>query len=68
VRSGMDHRESEGRVLLTDPGTGQTVDFASRDVVETIPAPISPMPAAFESLLSDAQLFDLIAYLRDQDK
>jgi putative heme-binding domain-containing protein len=66
VRSGMDHRQSEGRVQLTDPGTGQTVDVASRDVVETVPTPISAMPAAFESILSEAELFDLIAYLRGE--
>jgi putative membrane-bound dehydrogenase-like protein len=64
TRSGMNHREEHGRVLLTDPATGRTADFSPGDVTAAVPAPISAMPAVFETLLTEPDLFDLVAYLR----
>lgn len=64
TKSGMNYREEGGRVLLTDPSTGETMTLPRPDVSEVAPSPVSAMPAAFETLLSPQELFDLIDYLR----
>lgn len=64
TRSGLNHREEHGRVRLTDPATGQTFEFAPADVAATAPLPISAMPAAFETALTEPELADLVAWLR----
>jgi hypothetical protein len=60
----MNQRDQGDRVLLADPGTGQDVVLARSDITEIAASPMSPMPSTFESTLSEAELFDLIEFLR----
>jgi hypothetical protein len=39
-------------------------ELARADVTQITPSPVSAMPAAFDTLLSEQELFDLLAYLR----
>ncbi len=64
THSGLNQREQADRVLLTDPATGQELTFNHAEIAESAASPVSPMPAAFESLLTEQQFFDVIAYLR----
>ncbi|MSU47917.1 MAG: c-type cytochrome [Opitutus sp.] len=63
-KSGMNFREEPERVLLADPATGQDVAVLRTEVVATTVLPNSPMPATFETALSESEFFDLIEYLR----
>jgi putative heme-binding domain-containing protein len=68
TKSGINAREQEGRVLLTEPATGENLTFPRAEVAEMLPSPVSAMPAAFDALLSEQELFDLIEYLRSPPK
>lgn len=68
TRSGFNHRDQDDRHLLTDPATGQELAVAKSDVAELSPSPLSPMPATFETALSEAELLDLIEFLRSPAK
>jgi putative heme-binding domain-containing protein len=67
-RAGMNYRVEGERVILRDPATTQDVTVAKSDVTETAPSSVSPMPAAFETLLSEQDFFDLIDFLRAPSK
>ncbi len=64
TRSGMDLREEGGRLVWRDPGTGAEIAAAKADVMETTASALSPMPAAFETVLSEQDFSDLLDYLR----
>lgn len=64
TKTGLNHRDQSGQHLLTDPSTSQPITIPAADVAEVAPAAVSPMPAAFETLLSPQELFDVIAHLR----
>lgn len=66
TRSGLNHREQAGQHFLVDPSTAQPISIPAADVAEVAPAALSPMPAAFETVLSAQDLFDVIAYLRSE--
>ncbi len=68
TKSGMNHRDEGDRVLLTDPLTAQTITVARSHVASTAVLPSSPMPAAFETALSEKEFFDLLEYLRSPAK
>jgi putative heme-binding domain-containing protein len=68
TKSGMNHREEGERVLLTDPATTETIAIAKRDVAAIALSPSSPMPAAFETALTEAEFFDLLEFLRQPAK
>jgi putative heme-binding domain-containing protein len=62
--AGMNLRREGGRVRLTDPATASERDLAEADVIETRTEAISPMPAGFDSILTEAEFVDLLACLR----
>ncbi|MBC7369819.1 MAG: c-type cytochrome, partial [Undibacterium sp.] len=64
TKSGLNLRTEGDRVLLRDPATNEDLNLAAADIKETTFSPVSPMPAAFESILSESDFFDLITYLR----
>lgn len=64
TKSGMNYRTEGDRVFLRDPATAQDIAIARTDVAEITPSPASPMPAAFETILSEQDFFDLLDYLR----
>lgn len=68
TKAGMNLREEAGRLVLRDPGTGEEIAVAKADVVGTVPAAFSPMPAAFETVLSEQDFFDLLDFLRSEVK
>jgi putative heme-binding domain-containing protein len=63
-KSGLNFREEGGSVHLRDAGTGAEVVVPKDDVAVTTRSAMSPMPAAFETLLSEQDFFDLLDYLR----
>jgi hypothetical protein len=64
----MNVREEGGRVFFTDPATTEKLEFARADIAEISASSASPMPAAFDALLSEQDLFDLLAFLRTPEK
>lgn len=68
TRSGMNLREETGQVRLTDPATREDVTIARSEIAETTALSVSPMPATFETALSEAEFFDLLEYLRSPAK
>ncbi len=68
TKAGMNLRDEGERVVLRDPATAQDVTVLKRDVVETTPSGVSPMPAAFETVLSEQDFFDLLDFLRSEGK
>ena len=60
----MNHRVEGERVRFTEPATGQDIDVARADITAVNTLPASPMPATFESALSEFEFFDLLQYLR----
>ena len=68
TKSGMNHREKGDSVLLTDPATGQNIVVAKADIASTAISSVSPMPAAFETALSEKEFFDLLEFLRSPAK
>ena len=65
TKSGMNLREDGTRVMLRDPSSGEEVLVSKPDIVETQASGISPMPAAFETVLSEQEFFDLLDFLRN---
>jgi len=63
-KSGLNLRIEEDRTLLRDPATNEDITVATADIKETIPLSISPMPAAYDSVLSENDFFALVGYLR----
>ena len=53
-----------GYPLLRDPATNQDVTVPTADIQATAASPVSPMPAAFDTLLLEPDFFALITYLR----
>lgn len=64
VRTGLNLREDGARLRLTDPATGQDIDEATAEVVRRETLAVSPMPATFETALSEPDFLELVAYLR----
>jgi len=62
-RSGMNLRDEGTTYRLTDPISGKDEIVQKSDVTGTTVVSGSPMPAAFESALSEKDFFDLLAYL-----
>jgi putative heme-binding domain-containing protein len=68
TKSGMNYRDKGDRIALVDPTTGQDFEIVKDDMSDFKSSPISPMPAAFEAVLSEAEFFDLLEYLRDPSR
>ena len=64
LKSGMNPRRQNGQLLLTDLTSGAVQTFLAAEVKDVTTSLLSPMPAAFESMLSEQEFFDLLAYLR----
>jgi hypothetical protein len=64
MKAGLNLRADGERVLLLDPATQQDVVIAKSEVKETNVSAVSPMPAAFETVLSEQDFFDLLEFLR----
>ena len=64
TKSGMNPREEPDRVLLRDPATGLDVSVPRADIREIVASPNSPMPATFETALTEQEFFDLLEHLR----
>lgn len=64
TRPGLNLREDADRVVILDPSTGEEVTLLRSDVREFSPSPVSPMPATFETALSESEFFDLLEFLR----
>jgi putative heme-binding domain-containing protein len=65
TKSGINHREEGDRVLLTDPATGQDIILPKTEVKDVTPSTTSPMPATFETALTEQEFFDLLEFLRE---
>lgn len=68
TKAGMDFRDDGAQVRLRDPATGQDVTIAQADVERVTASAASPMPASFETTLTEAEFFDLLEYLRSPAK
>jgi len=68
TRAGMDYRDEGAQVRLRDPATGQDVVLAKADVGHVAGSTASPMPATFETALTEPEFFDLLEYLRSPAK
>lgn len=68
TKSGMNFREEAGRVILIEPTTTEKLEFARGEVSEIATSPVSPMPAAFDTLLSEQEFFDVLAFVRAPGK
>lgn len=68
TKAGMDFRDEGAQVRMRDPATGQDMVIARADVGRVEPSAASPMPAAFETALTEAEFFDLLEYLRNPAK
>jgi putative membrane-bound dehydrogenase-like protein len=64
TRSGLNLRESADRIQLTDPANGQDATLPRGEIAAIAASPVSPMPAAFDSVLSESEFFDLLEFLR----
>ena len=65
VYNGRVTAEGAGFVTVrTDPFGGATVDVRAEDILEREPSPVSEMPAGLVNTLSEAEVLDLVAYLR----
>lgn len=64
VRTGLNLREDGSRLRLADPATGQDIEVPAADVVQRQTLDVSPMPATFETALSETDFLELVAYLR----
>lgn len=62
--AGMNLRREGGRVRLTDPATATERELAETEVLEVRTETLSPMPAGFDSLLTETEFIDLLACLR----
>jgi hypothetical protein len=64
TRTGMNLRLEGEAWRFTDPADGREIALPAAEVATAAVSALSPMPAAFETLLSEAELFDVIDYLR----
>jgi len=64
VRTGFNLREDGARLRLADPATGQDIEVPAADVMRRETLGVSPMPATFETALSETDFLELVAYLR----
>ena len=64
TKAGLNLRADGDRVRLLDPATAQDIVLQKTEIAETAVSAVSPMPAAFETLLSEQDFFDLLDYLR----
>jgi hypothetical protein len=61
----IDHLRPEGpATLLRDPATNEESSIPTADIESIAASPVSPMPAAYDTLLSESDFFDVITYLR----
>ena len=65
TKTGMDFRAEGEHVRWREAGTGAEIVVAKGDVADSVPSATSPMPAAFETGLSEQEFFDLLDYLRN---
>lgn len=65
TRTGLNFRDEGARVFLRDPSSGEEIVVSKLDIAATQPSAISPMPAAFETVLSEQDFFDLLDFLRN---
>jgi putative heme-binding domain-containing protein len=68
TRSGMNFREEGDRIVMRDPASTEDVTIARADVASTAASGVSPMPATFETTLSEKEFFDLLEFLRAPGK
>lgn len=61
--SGMNVRAQDATLVLFDPAAAQDVALARTEIVHVATSSASAMPAVFESVLSEQEFFDLVAYL-----
>ncbi|MDP3072740.1 MAG: c-type cytochrome [Opitutaceae bacterium] len=64
TKSGLNHRDDGAFVWLADPAGGPEIVMAKGDVASVAPSAVSPMPAAFETALTESEFFDLLEFLR----
>ena len=64
----LNYRDKGDRIALLDPATGQDFEVVKDDMSDFKSSPVSPMPAAFETLLPEQEFFDLLEYLRTPAK
>ncbi|MEY2878472.1 MAG: hypothetical protein RLZZ15_852, partial [Verrucomicrobiota bacterium] len=64
TKTGLNHRDDGTTVRLTDPAGGAEIVVAKSDIASTATPPVSPMPATFETALTEAEFFDLLEFLR----
>jgi len=65
IVTGMKLRE-EGKLLVLADAQGKEVKIATADIAETRPSALSPMPANFAEVITEKDLFDLLAFLLAQ--
>jgi putative heme-binding domain-containing protein len=68
TKSGLNFARSRAVYSSPTDATGETIEFPRTEITEIAASTISAMPAAFDSILSEQELFDLIAYLRSAGK
>jgi len=64
TRAGVNLREEQGSVMLTDPATGAVITVPAGEVTARETSDASAMPAIYETALTAQDLADLISYLR----
>ncbi len=64
TKSGVNLRPEGPATLLRDPATNEEISIRTADIESTAASPVSPMPAAYDTLLSESDFFDVITYLR----
>jgi putative heme-binding domain-containing protein len=64
TKSGVNLRPEGPATLLRDPATNEEISIPTADIQSTAASPVSPMPAAYDTLLSESDFFDVITYLR----
>jgi putative heme-binding domain-containing protein len=64
TKSGLSLRTEGPATLIRDPATNQDVSIPTADIQSTAASPVSPMPAAYDTVLTESDFFDVITYLR----
>ena len=64
TKSGVNLRTEGDVTLLRDPATNQDISIPTTDIQSTAASPVSPMPAAYDTVLTESDFFDVITYLR----
>lgn len=64
TKAGFNRRDESALVRLTDPANGQDFELSRSDVTDLTNSPVSPMPAGFESVLTEQEFFNLLEFLR----